>query len=197
MEYNYNTQRKKLILPEYGRNIQKMINHLHEIEDSKERNFAAKTIILIMQSMAPYGKDHGEQKRKLWDHMALISDFKLDLDTPFELPDKESLKEKPKPIPYNSNHIKIKHYGRGIELLIDYAITLKDGEEKDYLVLLIANHMKRSFLNWNKNAVNDEVIFADLKKLSDGKLAVKEGISLTDSRDMLSKPRKKRPPRKK
>ncbi len=192
MEYNYNTSQKKLVLPEYGRNVQKMINHLHEIKDKEERNKAAKTIISIMQSMAPYGKDLGEYKRKLWDHMALISDFELDLDTPFDLPTRESRAVKPKQIPYNTNPIKKKHYGRGIELLIEYAIKLEEGEEKERLIELIANHMKRSFLTWNKNVVNDDTIFEDLKKLSQGKLKIKEGLSLTESRDILFKSRKKR-----
>ena len=192
MEYNYNTSQKKLVLPEYGRNVQKMINHLHEIKDKEERNKAAKTIISIMQSMAPYGRDLGEYKRKLWDHMALISDFELDLDTPFDLPTRESRAVKPKQIPYNTNPIKKKHYGRGIELLIEYAIKLEEGEEKERLIELIANHMKRSFLTWNKNVVNDDTIFEDLKKLSQGKLKIKEGLSLTESRDILFKSRKKR-----
>jgi len=192
METNYNTQRKKLVLPEYGRNVQKMINHLHEIKDKEERNKAAQTIISIMQSMAPYGRDLGEYKRKLWDHMALISDFELDLDTPFELPTRESRAVKPIQIAYNTNSIKKKHYGRGIELLIDYAVNLENGEEKERLTELIANHMKRSFLTWNKNVVNDETIFSDLKKLSNGKLEVKEGLILTESREILFKPRKKR-----
>lgn len=192
MEPNYNTQRKKLVLPEYGRNVQKMVNHLHKIKDKEERNKAAKTIISIMQSMAPYGRDLGEYKRKLWDHMALISDFELDLDTPFELPARESRNVKPKRIPYNKNLIKKKHYGRGIELLIEYAIKLENGEEKERLIELIANHMKRSFIAWNKNAVNDDTIFADLKKLSLGKLQVKEGLVLTESREILFKSRKRK-----
>lgn len=192
MQYNYNTSQKKLVLPEYGRNVQKMINHLHEIKDKEERNKAAKTIISIMQSMAPYGRDLGEYKRKLWDHMALISDFELDLDTPFELPTRESRAVKPKQITYNTNKIKKKHYGRGIELLIEYAITLVDGEEKERLIELIANHMKRSFLTWNKNVVNDDTIFEDLIKLSQGKLQIKEGLSLTESREILFKSRKRK-----
>ena len=192
MEYNYNTSQKKLVLPEYGRNVQKMINHLHEIKDKEERNKAAKTIISIMQSMAPYGRDLGEYKRKLWDHMALISDFELDLETPFELPTRESRALKPKQIPYNTNPIKKKHYGRGIELLIDYAVKLEESEEKERLIELIANHMKRSFLTWNKNVVNDDTIFEDLRKLSKGKLQVKEGLSLTESRDILFKSRKRK-----
>jgi len=192
MQYNYNTSQKKLVLPEYGRNVQKMINHLHEIKDKEERNKAAKTIISIMQSMAPYGRDLGENKRKLWDHMALISDFELDLETPFELPTRESRTVKPKQISYNTNPIKKKHYGRGIELLIEYAIKLEDGEEKERLVELIANHMKRSFITWNKNVVNDDTIFEDLKKLSQGKLQVKEGLILTESREILYKSRKRK-----
>jgi hypothetical protein len=192
MTHDYNSTRRKLVLPEYGRNIQKMVNHIKTIEDREERNKAAKTLISIMQNMVPHGKDLNELKHKLWDHLAIISDFELDIDSPFELPDKEKLQTKPKPVSYKSNPIKFKHYGRSIELMIKKAVEMEEGETKDRLIKLIANHMKRSYLAWNKSQVTDEVIFKDIKILSQGKLEIKEGLVLTDTRQLLSKPRKKR-----
>ena len=192
MNYDYNTQRKKLVLPEYGRNIQKMVNHIKTIDDRKERTKAARTTIQVMQNMIPHGRDLEEFQHKLWDHITVIADFDLDIDSPFEPPTPESLNIKPKRVPYNTNTIKFKHYGRGIELLVEKAIEMTDGEEKDRLVKLIANHMKRSYLTWNRNQVTDEAIFADLETLSGGKLKVGNDLTLTDTREILARSRKKK-----
>jgi len=197
MDFDYNSQRRKLILPEYGRNVQKMVNYIKTIEDREERTRAAKTIVQIMQNMVHQGRDNGDLKRKLWDHLAVISDFELDVDAPYELPKKESLDVKPEPIPYNSNPIKYKHYGRGIELLVQKAVEMDDGEDKDRLIKLIANHMKRSYLTWNKGQVTDDIIFKDLVEISGGRLHINKDLILTDSREMFSKSRKKRNTRKK
>jgi len=197
MDFDYNSQRKKLLLPEYGRNVQKMINHIKTIEDREERNKAARTVVQIMQNMVYQGRDNGDMKRKLWDHLAVISNFELDVDAPFELPEKESLTKKPEPIPYNSNPIKYKHYGRGIELLVGKAVEMEDGEDKERLIKLIANHMKRSYLTWNKGQVTDDIIIQDLVGMSDGRLQISKDLILADTREMFSKPRKKRNIRKK
>lgn len=192
MEYDYNARRKRLMLPEYGRNVQKMVNHIKTIKDRDERNKAANTVIGVMQNMVPHGRDMEEFKHKLWDHLALISNFELDIDAPYELPTKEKYTAKPSPIPYNSNPIRFKHYGRGIELLIEKATELQEGEEKDRLIKLIANHMKRSYFTWNKNVVNDGVIFKDIEKISKGKLIPDKELVLADTRMVFSKPRKKK-----
>ena len=192
MTYDYNSTRRKLVLPEYGRNIQKMVNHIKTIEDRDERNKAARTLVSIMQNMVPHGKDPNELKHKLWDHLAIISDFDLDIDSPFDLPEKDKLTAKPKPIPYDTNPIKYKHYGRAIELMIDKAVEMEDGETKDRLVKLIGNHMKRSHVAWNKSHVQDEVIFKDLRALSNGKLEINKDLVLSEARQFVSKPRKKR-----
>ena len=197
MEYDYNARRKRLLLPEYGRNVQKMVNHIKTIEDRNERNKAAQSVIAVMQNMVPHGRDMEEFKHKLWDHLILISDFELDIDSPYELPTKEQYTAKPTPIPYNNHPIRFKHYGRGVELLIEKAVEMKDGEEKDRLIKLIANHMKRSYITWNKSSVNDEVIISDLEKLSKGKLIVNKDIVLADERAILARSRKKRQQRKK
>ncbi|HEC43068.1 MAG TPA: DUF4290 domain-containing protein [Bacteroides sp.] len=197
MEYDYNTQRAKMIIPEYGRNIQKMIDYTIKIEDKEERNRAALSIISIMGNLNPHLRDVADFKHKLWDHLFIISDFKLEIDSPYEKPTPESLYEKPKQVPYSEYAIKYKHYGKIIELLIKEAIAFEDGPEKEMLIKLIANHMKKCYLTWNREVVNDELIFEDLKKLSGGALVVSEDLKLSESRDILSKNKKKRQQKKK
>ena len=197
MEYDYNSQRSRMILPEYGRNIQKMVEYTVEIEDKEERNKAALAIISIMGNLNPHLRDVNDFKHKLWDHLFIISDFKLDIDSPYEKPTRETLYEKPKQVPYSDYNIRYKHYGKIIELLIKEAIAYKEGPEKEMLIKLIANHMKKCYLTWNREVVNDELIFEDLKKLSGGALVVSEDLKLSESRDILAKNKKKRPQKKK
>lgn len=192
MTYDYNTTRKKLIMPEYGRNIQKMVNHILTIEDRDERNRAAQSIISVMGNLNPHLRDINDFKHKLWDHLAIISDFKLDIDSPYELITETFLEEKPKPIPYSQKTIKYKHYGHSIVLMIEKAIELEPGEEKEDLIKMIANHMKKSYLTWNRGAVSDEEILSDLKTLSKGKLIVSEDLKLSETRELLAKTWKKR-----
>ncbi len=196
MEFNYNTQRKKLVLPEYGRNIQKIIVHIINIKDRKERNRAAKSIISIMGNVNPHLRDISDFKHKLWDHLTLISEFKLDIDSPYETIAKEALLEKPKKIPYKHNKIKYLHYGRLIEKLIHKAAEFEEGEEKNKLIMLILNHMKKSYLNWNRNQVNDGLIFDNMKELSVGKIEIPDDLKLTETREILARARKKRMARK-
>ncbi len=187
MKYDYNTSRKKLILPEYGRNIQKMVDHIMTIEDREERNKASKTIIAVMGNLNPHLRDINDFKHKLWDHLAIISDFKLDIDSPYELPKQEDLDAKPKKLDYNQKGIRYKHYGHSIVMMIDKAIEMEEGEEKEDLVKMIANHMKKSYLTWNREAVSDEEIFGDLKTLSKDKLLVNPELVLTETKDILAK----------
>lgn len=187
MEYDYNTTRKKLILPEYGRNIQKMVDHIMTIEDRDERNKAAKTIIAVMGNLNPHLRDINDFKHKLWDHLAIISDFKLDIDSPYELPKQEELDAKPKKLDYNQKSIRYKHYGHSIVLMIEKAVEMEEGEEKKDLVKMIANHMKKSYLTWNREAVSDEEIFGDLKTLSKGRLELDPGMELSETKDILAK----------
>jgi hypothetical protein len=189
MSYDYNSSREKLILPEYGRNIQKMVNHIKTIEDREERNKAAKTVIGVMGNLNPHLRDVGDFKHKLWDHLAVIADFDLDIDSPYELPERESLISKPERVPYHQHKIKKKHYGRSIVLMIDVAVSLEAGEEKDDLVRMIAYHMKKSYLTWNREAVSDEEIFGDMKTLSGGKLEVNPDLKLPETKDILAKNR--------
>lgn len=196
MEYDYNTRRNKLVLPEYGRNIQKMVDHILSIEDRDERNRAAKSIIAVMGNLNPHLRDVNDFKHKLWDHLAIISEFKIDIDAPYELLTPEVLEEKPNKIPYDQKRIRYKHYGHSIKLMIDKAVEMEEGEEKSDLMKMIANHMKKSFLTWNREAVDNKEIFADFKTLSGGKLELDPNLELTETRDILIKsayvPRKKK-----
>ncbi len=192
MSYDYNSSRKKLILPEYGRNIQKMVNHIKTIEDNDERNKAAKTVIGVMGNLNPHLRDVNDFKHKLWDHLAIIADFDLDIESPYPWPEPESLQSKPKKVPYSQHRIGKKHYGRSIVLMINKASELEPGQEKDDLVKMIAYHMKKSYLTWNREAVTDEVIFADLKILSGGILEVNPDLKLPETKDILAKNRSKK-----
>lgn len=192
MNYDYNTQRKKMALPEYGRNVQKMVDHIRTIEDWDERNRAARTIIQIMGNLNPQIRDVGDFKHKLWDHLALIADFRLDIDSPYPLPEPSKFTEKPMPIPYKQGDIRYLHYGRIIELMIDAASDMEEGPEKEYLTNLIVNQMKKSYITWNRGQVSDEVIIGDMKLLSRGKLKMTEGVKILEVRDLIP-PVKKKP----
>jgi hypothetical protein len=192
MTYDYNTQRKRMALPEYGRNVQKMIDHIKTIENRDERNRAAKTVIQVMGNLNPHLRDEGDFKHKLWDHLALIADFELDIDSPYPTPEETKFREKPKQIPYQQGNIRFLHYGRVIELMIDAATEMKDGEEKEYLTNLIVNQMKKSYITWNRGQVADEVIIGDLKLLSRGKLKMTEGVKILEVKDLLP-PTKRKP----
>jgi len=194
-ELDYNTQLKRMDLPEYGRNIQRMVDYALTIEDKEERKRCVQTIISIMGNLFPHLRDVPDFKHKLWDHLAIMSDFKLDIDYPYEIVRKENLYSKPEKVPYNSKRIKIKHYGRSIEDLIDKAVAMEDGPERTRLIQLMANHMKKSILTWNRDAVDDIKIYDDLRTLSDGKIDVNEDtVHLLEIREVLT-PRKPLPPR--
>lgn len=195
MDYDYNTTRKKLVLPEYGRNIQKMVDFACTIEDREERNKAAKTIISIMGNLNPHLRDIADFKHKLWDHLALISNFQLDIDSPYETIEKDALTTKPNRLTYNQDKIRYKHYGKYMEMMIKKATEMEEGEEKESLIKLLANHMKKSYLTWNREVVNDEQIFLDMRELSKGKINIlPEAIKLSETRDILSTNRKKSRP---
>lgn len=194
MEKDYNSQRKKLPLPEYGRNIQNMVNYLFTIEDRDKRNRSALTVIDVMGNLYPVLRDVAEFKHKLWDHLAIMSDFKLDIDYPYNPPTPDILTEKPNIVPYAQNNIRYKHYGFIMESLIKKTAEM-EGEEREILIELLANHMKKSYIAWNKDAVDDDKIFMDLRELSRGKLIVnKDEVQLADTKSITTstKPKKKK-----
>ena len=172
----YNTQQKRMPLPEYGRSIQNMVDHALTIEDRAERQRCANTIINIMGGMFPHLRDVPDFKHKLWDHLAIMSDFKLDIDYPFEVIPKNNLDAKPEPVPYPCTKIRYRHYGRTLEVLIQKACEFPEGDEKQNLVALICNHMKKDYMTWNKDTVDDRKIADDLYELSGGKLQMTDEI---------------------
>ena len=175
----YNTSLPHLIIPEYGRNVQKMVHSIIELEDRDKRNHQAKAIIEVMGNLNPHLRDVPDFKHKLWDHLFIMSEFALDVDSPYDKPSKESFEEKPEKIQYSENNIKLRHYGKILPQIIDRAIELEEGEHKDIMVFCIANHMKKSYLTWNKSTVEDEVILKHLAKLSDSKLEMKDSFKLS------------------
>lgn len=154
----YNTSRGRMILPEYGRNIQKMVDHATAIVDKEERNNAAMAIVDVMGQLNPHLRDVTDFKHKLWDHLFIISDFKIDVESPYPKPTPETLVVKPQHLRYPSNHIKLKHYGKTVELMIEKAKEMEEGSAKDAAVAAIANFMKMSYLNHNLDSVGDEQI---------------------------------------
>ncbi len=176
----YNTEREHLIIPEYGRHMQKMINHAKTVENKEERNKIAKAIISVMGNMQPHLRDVPDFQHKLWDQLFIMSNFELDVDSPYPKPTKELLEERPEPLRYPQNHPKYRFYGNNIKTMIDVANTWEAGDLKEALVYTIANHMKKCFLNWNKDTVEDVVIYDHLFELSGGK------IDLRNSEEDLS-----------
>ena len=149
----YNSQRSRMNISEYGRNIQKMIEHIMTIEDREKRNKLTRATIQVMGQLNPHLRDVNDFKHKLWDHLFIMSNFNLDVDSPFPIPSAETLTRKPQRLGYATNHIAFRHYGRHIEQIIDKAKEFPEGEEKDALVKMIANHLKKSYLTWNRDAV--------------------------------------------
>lgn len=172
MKISYNSSRPDLMLPEYGRSIHNMVNHCVQIEDREERNRCARAIITIMGNLFPYLRDVDDFKHKLWDHLYIMSDFKLDVDSPYPKPARETFQEKPRQVEYPSGKIKYGHYGKTIEAIIEKVMAEEDKEKRDELAISVANLMKRTYVVWNQNSVKDEVIASDLLKLSDGKLQI-------------------------
>ena len=190
----YPTLTGKLIMPEYGRNIQQMIEYALAIEDREKRTKCVQSIINTMGNLFPYLRDVNDFKHKLWDHVAIMSNFKLDIDYPYEIVKQENLYNRPESIPYKNSRIHYMHYGRNLEEMIDKIANYPEGETKSELIRMIANQMKKCFLTWNKEVVDDKKIFDDLRELSHGKLDVSEDfLKLMESKNILQagKPKQK------
>ncbi len=182
----YNTERSQLIIPEYGRHFQKMVDHAVSIPDRDERNKVAQAIISVMGNLQPHLRDVPDFQHKLWDQLFIMSDFKLDVDSPFPITSQEVLQQRPEPLEYPQNHPKYRFYGNNIKRMIDVAVKWEKGDMRSGLEYAIANHMKKCYLNWNKDSVEDVVIFGHLKELSDGQIDLaNSGENLTDSGQFL------------
>ncbi len=182
---DYNTSLDKIIIKEYGRNVQKMISQTLLIESKEVRTMMAKAIIRVMSQLNPNGKDSVDYWHKLWDHLFIMSNFELDIYSPYPMPDKNKLEIKPAPLPYPKNKIKFPPYGKNIEVMISKAIEFEEGEEKEAFIGDIANHLKKQYLNWNRDSVNDTLITEHLKILSDGKLTLSAGFKFVNTREVL------------
>ena len=183
----YNTHRTQLIIPEYGRHVQIMVNQLMMTQNREDRNKMARAIIGIMGNMNPHLRDVPDFQHKLWDQLFIMSKFNLDVDSPYPQPQKEIFEQKPDKLNYPQNHPKYRFYGNNIKKMIDVAVKWEDGEMKSKLVYVIANHMKKCFLNWNKDTVEDSVIYEHLFELSDAKIKLdKNSEPLSESKDLIS-----------
>lgn len=188
----YNTTRNKLKISEYGRNVQKLVNLARTIEDREERTKFAKVIVQIMGQMNPTIRDSGDFRHKLWDHLFIIADFNLDVDSPYPIPSREMLEKKPARLTYGEKNIRYRMYGANIVKIIEKAKEFDDGEEKDALIHAIANHLKKSYLSWNRESVDDEQIFEHLETLSKGNLKLKDELKLNTTNEILSRNKKKK-----
>lgn len=180
----YNSQREHLIIPEYGRYVQKLINQITAIEDREKRNKGARYVISVLGNLNPHLRDVPDFQHKLWDQLFIMSDFKLDIDSPYPIPTRDVVQLKPERLSYPQNFPKYRFYGNNIKYMIDVARKWEEGELKNALIIVIANHMKKCFLSWNKDTVTDEVIFNHLLELSNGELnltAMKEELSTSQN----------------
>lgn len=183
-------------IPEYGRNVHKMIEYALTIEDREKRSKAANAIVSIMALLNPHLREITDYKHKLWDHLFIISNFKLDVEAPYPMPSPDTLMEKPKRIPYPSKNIKYKHYGKTTELMIQEIIKMEEGPIKESMVEKIANFMKMSYLSWNRDSVDDQQIIEQLRILSEGQLHLKDNTQLELTSDILAKTARKPMPLK-
>jgi len=186
----YNTERVRLFIPEYGRNVQKMVDYLKTIEDRQKRNEQARAIVKVMEIINPAVHLQDNYEQKLWDHLHIISGFDLDVDCPYPAPAPESLNEAPMRIPMPDRPIKASHYGRNIENIIELIAGKEDGEQKTSMIRSLAIYMRQQYLIWNKDTVADETIFQDIERLSEYRIKVPEGLKLSklDSVSSFSRP---------
>lgn len=176
----YNTSQSALIIPEYGRIVHKMIEYTIGLPTREERNKAARAIIEVIGNLNPQLRSHQDFRHKLWDHLFIMSDFQLDVDSPYPIPKREEMAEPPRKLPYPQKSARHRYYGSIIRQMIKKATEMTDGEEKNQYVRLIANQMKKTYLQWNKDSVEDDVILNDIRELSDGALNLSE-LTLTSS----------------
>ena len=185
-QLEYNTIREQLIIPEYGRHLQKLIDQVTEIEDKEERNKAARYVISVMGSLNPHLRDVPDFQHKLWDQLFIMSDFRLDVDSPYPIPSREVLNQRPEILKYPQNFPKYRFYGNNITYMIDVAVKWEESDLKSALILVIANHMKKCYLSWNKETVEDEVIFNHLLELSNGRInLLKSNEELSNSHNLM------------
>ncbi len=199
----YNSSRPDIIIPEYGRHIQSMVQIAVSLEDREERNKMVRAIISVMGQLFPYLRDIEDFNHKLWDHLHIMSDYKLDVDSPYPKPEPEALLSKPNRIPYPQRSIKYGHYGRTLEEIIKAVSETANDENREGASMLVANLMKRQYLTWNRDTVNDDMIIDQMKDMSNGALWLDHGVELVNTNDIVSsnkvkaKPKMNKGPKKK
>jgi len=179
MEFDYNSTRKRLILAEYGRNVQNMVAYICTLPTKEERNRHAQVVIDLMGFLNPHLRDVSDFKHKLWDHLHIISDFQIDVDSPYPKPTPGAIHAKPETLNYPQHRIKYKHYGYIIELMMEKAKRIEDPERKKQMMQAMANFMKMAYVTWNKDSVTDDHIIQDLREMSNGELVLDESVNLT------------------
>ena len=196
----YNTSLKKMNMPEYGRHVHMMVQHATQIKDREQRNAAAQAIIGVMGNLMPHLREVPDFRHKLWDHLFIISDFKLDIDSPYPVPQPSEMVEKPNTVPYSQSHIRQKHYGKILVEMIREAGKMEESPLRDSLILLLATQMRKSYTAWNRSEINNEQIAQDIWDISDGKIVLNpELIQFAEpvktpqsSQGLMSKNRKRR-----
>ncbi len=187
-DLEYNSERPLMIIPEYGRHIQKLVDHCMALPTKEERNKMAQAIVDVMGNLQPHLRDVPDFKHKLWDQLFIMSEFKLEVESPYPQPAKEELQEKPEPLAYPKAASKYRYYGKNIQTMIDVALSWEEGDMKEALVFTIANHMKKCYLNWNKDTVDNAVIFNHLYDLSETKIDLRNSdLELSESKNLLKK----------
>lgn len=185
IEFNYNTQQEPIAILEYGRNVQNMVNFTCKLPTKDERNLAAKTIIEIMGNLNPHLRDTPDYRHKLWDHLFIMSNFQLDVDSPYPIPDRKILESKPSRINYPFKRIKYKHYGYNLEVLIQKCANTEDPEQRKEFMQVLAHQMKKFYLSWNRDSVADETIAKQMIELSNGKLILNDDFKFIHTHEIL------------
>lgn len=176
---DYNTEREKLAMPEYGRNVLKMVEDVKRIEDRTKRSEQARAVVRVMEILNPQVHSADNWEQKLWDHLYIMAGYDLDVDSPYPMPSLEQRKSRPEIIPLKKKPIKATHYGRNIESIIDLIASEPEGEMKTAMIRSLAMYMRQQYLIWNKDSVADTTIFSDIEKLSDYRIKVPEGLTLS------------------
>ena len=176
---DYNTEREKLAMPEYGRNVLKMVEDVKRIEDRAKRSEQARAVVRVMEILNPQVHSADNWEQKLWDHLYIMAGYDLDVDSPYPMPSPEQRKSRPEIIPLKKKPIKATHYGRNIESIIDLIASEPEGEMKTEMIRSLAMYMRQQYLIWNKDSVADTTIFSDIEKLSDYRIKVPEGLTLS------------------
>ncbi|UZR92406.1 DUF4290 domain-containing protein [Chondrinema litorale] len=172
----YNSQREPLILMEYGRNVQKLVRYIRELDDKEERSRLSHVLIHLMKQLNPSVRENSDNVQRIWDHLHIMADFTLDIEAPYPTPDESIVFAKPQKMEYKSGELKFKHYGRNIDLLISRAIALEDETEKNDAIIYIGKLMKSFYASWNKENISDDVIIRHLYELSDRKIDYRDKV---------------------